>query len=130
VGLPYQTRAAATEAKEKSIAGDNDARQFKSAAIPFELGLLPLGALGRPNREDRGLLRAGQDLDVVGHPAYLLPTPRQYLSSEHKSDSITFKLPPILAGIISAIIYHEVKHKRQMKQMLKHKNFIKLLQFL
>jgi hypothetical protein len=87
VGLPYQTRAAATEAKEKSIAGDNDARQFKSAAIPFELGLLPLGALGRPNREDRGLLRAGQDLDVVGHPAYLLPTPRQYLSSEHKSDS-------------------------------------------
>ena len=83
-----------------------------------------------PRHEDRGLLHAGQDLDVVGHPAYLLPTPRQYLSSEHKSDSITFKLPPILAGIISAIIYHEVKHKRQMKQMLKHKNFIKLLQFL
>jgi hypothetical protein len=33
--------------------------------------------------EDRGLLRAGQDLDGVGHPAYLLPTPRQSLSSEH-----------------------------------------------
>ncbi len=31
--------------------------------------------------EDRGLLRAGQDFDEVGHPAYLLPTPRQYLSS-------------------------------------------------
>jgi hypothetical protein len=31
--------------------------------------------------EDRGLLRAGQDHDEVGHPAYLLPTPRQYLSS-------------------------------------------------
>jgi hypothetical protein len=39
--------------------------------------------------EDRGLLRAGQVLDEVGHPAYLLPTPRQYLSSEHKSDSLT-----------------------------------------
>jgi len=39
--------------------------------------------------EDRGLLRAGQALDEVGHPAYLLPTPRQYLSSEHKSDSST-----------------------------------------
>ncbi len=49
--------------------------------------------------EDRGFLRAGQDHDEVGHPAYLLPTPRQYLSSEQKSDSITFKLPPILAGI-------------------------------
>jgi hypothetical protein len=33
--------------------------------------------------EDRGLLRAGQDHDEVGHPAYLLPTPRQSLSSEH-----------------------------------------------
>jgi hypothetical protein len=33
--------------------------------------------------EDRGLLRAGQNLDEVGHPAYLLPTPRQSLSSEH-----------------------------------------------
>jgi hypothetical protein len=33
--------------------------------------------------EDRGLLRAGQDLDEVCHPAYLLPTPRQSLSSEH-----------------------------------------------
>ncbi len=31
--------------------------------------------------EDRGLLRAGQYHDEVGHPAYLLPTPRQYLSS-------------------------------------------------
>jgi hypothetical protein len=35
----------------------------------------------RPRHENRGLLRAGQDLDEVGHPAYLLPTPRQYLSS-------------------------------------------------
>jgi hypothetical protein len=52
--------------------------------------------------EDRGLLCAGQDLDVVGHPAYLLPTPRQYLSSEQKSYSITFKLPPILALIINS----------------------------
>ena len=92
MGLPYQTRAAATEAKENPNAGDNHGRQSKSAAIPLELSLLPLGALGPPNREDWGLLRAGQDLDVVGHPAYLLPTPRQYLSSEHKSDSITFKL--------------------------------------
>ncbi len=33
--------------------------------------------------EDRGLLRTGQDHDEVGHPAYLLPTPRQSLSSEH-----------------------------------------------
>ncbi len=41
------------------------------------------------NSEDRGLLRAGQDHDEVGHPAYLLPTPRQYPSSEHKSDSST-----------------------------------------
>ncbi len=65
-------------------------------------GGLGQGQLGQINRlgEDRGLLHAGQDLDVVGHPAYLLPTPRQYLSSEHKSDAITFKLPPILAGII------------------------------
>ncbi len=38
LALPDE-RAAATEAKEKSIAGDNDARQFKSAAIPLELGL-------------------------------------------------------------------------------------------
>ncbi len=33
--------------------------------------------------EDRGLLHAGQDHDEVGYPAYLLPTPRQSLSSEH-----------------------------------------------
>jgi hypothetical protein len=33
--------------------------------------------------EDRGLLRAGKDHDEVGHPAYLLPTPKQSLSSEH-----------------------------------------------
>jgi hypothetical protein len=33
--------------------------------------------------EDRGLLCEGQDHDEVGHPAYLLPTPRQSLSSEH-----------------------------------------------
>ena len=34
-------------------------------------------------REARGHLRAGQDHDEVVHPAYLLPTPRQSLSSEH-----------------------------------------------
>jgi len=32
--------------------------------------------------ETRGLLCAGQALDEVGHPANLLPTPRQCLSSE------------------------------------------------
>ena len=45
---------------------------------------------------------------------------------------ITFKLPPILAGIIFSnhLFYCEVKQKRQMKQTLMPKNFIKLLQFL
>ena len=60
---------------------------FKNDEVFFKLRQVRKFIQVRP--EDRGLLRAGQDLDVVGHPAYLLPTPRQYLSSEHKSDSST-----------------------------------------
>ena len=43
----------------------------------------------------RGLLHTFQGYDEVGHAAYLLPNvlPRQYLSSEHKSHSITLNYP-------------------------------------
>ncbi len=54
--------------------------------------------------EDRILLRAGQDLDEVGHPAYHLPTPRQYLSSEHKSDSSTLNYLLFYLELSTAII--------------------------
>jgi hypothetical protein len=62
--------------------------------------------------------------DGVGVPTttydYLRPSQFAYTSLI----LYNLKLPSTLAGIISAIIYHEVKHKRQMKQMLMHKNFI------
>ena len=50
----------------------------------------------KKDNEDRGLLRAGQALDVVGHPAYLLPTPRQYLSSELNTNLILYPLNYLL----------------------------------
>ncbi len=58
--------------------------------------------------EDRGLLRAGQDHDEVGHPAYLLPTPRQSLSSEHNiwPNSLKYLL---CWDYLQQIIYHELK---------------------
>ncbi len=56
----------------------------------FFYNAFQLGYFDRPERwvrfiygtnSDRGLLRAGQDHDEVGHPAYLLPTPRQVLNT-------------------------------------------------